>query len=110
MELDSIMTATPTTSGAFNHLGCDTNYTICSKGHVRKLGQRGGGLGGVKYPWFDQGIGVGGGFFVERTQQDLEKGEGRPNFPKSLKDSPRKFRTYKAEMNGKLGYYCERIR
>lgn len=103
MTLETIMTATPiSTSG--------TNYTICSKGHVRKLGQRGGGAGGVKYPWFDAGIGVGGGFFVERTQTDLDKGEGRPNFPKSLKESSRQFRTYKAEMNGKLGYYCERIR
>ena len=86
------------------------SYTVCSKSDVIRITNR--GFGGLKYPWLDKNIAIGEGFFVARTQEDLDLDKGRPSIPTSMiyKESGIKHITYKAERKGEVGYFAERIK
>jgi len=85
------------------------SYTICSTSDVRPI-TRGCGGGGAKYPWFDEKIGVGQGFHVARSQEDVDADRGRPTVPtQKLASHGMKYKTYKATFKGIPGYMCERV-
>lgn len=84
-----------------------TNYAICDSKDVSRLSSRGAG---VKFPWYNRSIRVGQGFFVEKTQKDLDLNKGRPSPPSNLKEMDIEYITYKCERNGRVGYFCERIK
>ena len=92
----------------------DTNFIICTPEGITPLGQR-GGSGGVKYPWMSEQIKVGGGFFVERTKEQIDTDKARPNVPATLKETGRKFSVVKVRRDlpgdrTQFGYYCKRIK
>jgi len=87
-----------------------TTYTVCSAVDVTRTSKRGGSTG-VRYPWYDRSIPVGGGFFIERSYEEYAADKGRPTVPtKDLAKMNMKYKTYKATKKGAFGYMCERVK
>ncbi len=89
----------------------NTNYIVCSsKTDITPIGSKGGSTG-LKYPWLDRMIPVGGGFFVERTEEILNSDKGRPCVPtKRLAEYGMAYKTYKSKRGNAFGYFCERTK